>query len=101
MGGQGTGQGATQGATANWANTKEINCPANFDGCRSNSECQTWAKGGECSKNPLWMQAECSGVCCRVCGHDEDPATATSRGTARPSKGRRRRRRRRRTRRKL
>ena len=30
--------------------------------------CEDWGKGGECSKNPIWMNAHCTRTCNQCSG---------------------------------
>jgi hypothetical protein len=41
------------------------------DVCSNNNKlCQYWAKAGECTKNPAWMNVNCA-TSCKLCGKYE------------------------------
>lgn len=42
----------------------------------TDASCSSWAKLGECTANPVWMNANCAKNCCSVC-HDHE-ATPTA-----------------------
>jgi hypothetical protein len=45
---------------------KASGCPA--DSCKdTNDSCAAWAKAGECTNNPKWMNPNCPGSCCPKC----------------------------------
>lgn len=45
---------------------KASGCPA--DSCvDTNAACAAWAKAGECTNNPKWMNPNCPGSCCPKC----------------------------------
>lgn len=48
---------------------KSSNCPAKKEDCKdSNDSCAGWAKAGECTANPKWMEPNCATSCCPICG---------------------------------
>jgi len=48
---------------------KASNCPTKKEDCKdSNDSCAGWAKAGECTANPKWMEPNCASSCCPICG---------------------------------
>jgi hypothetical protein len=48
---------------------KASNCPTKKEDCKdTNDSCAGWAKAGECTANPKWMNPNCPSSCCPICG---------------------------------